>query len=50
MIKSPPASAGDMGSSLVQQDPTCLRAAKAMSPCPRTCALQQEKLAHSKEE
>ena len=31
VVKNPPASAGDMVQSLVQEDPTCLRAAKPMS-------------------
>ena len=43
MDKSLPASEGDMGSILVQEDPTCRGAA---SPSSRACQLQQLKAAY----
>ena len=40
VVKNPPANAGDTGSSLVWEDPTCCGATKPMSHNYRTCALE----------
>ena len=43
MIKNPPANAGDVGSNLVQEDPTCCGAPQLLSPYSRASAPEQEK-------
>ena len=46
VVKNPPANAGDMGQSLVQEDPTCYGATKPS--CSRACVLQHEKPPNAK--
>ena len=40
VVKNPPANAGDTGSALVQEDPTCRRATKSVSHKYWACILE----------